>query len=260
MLRNIWKPALALGAVLAASGAVSAGDGNTVLLSGGKGSTTMTLGGSGTAEKAATEDTELAGYRGYYGGYRGGYGYRGWGGGYGGYRGGYYGGYRGAYYGGYRAGYWGGYRGGYWGGYRGGWGGWGGYARPYYAGFYRPYYYSQSYYTSYPIYTSYYDCGPSVDLYLGINGGAASGAPAVNLGTDFAQPVQPMAQPVVPGDGTFPYDGGPANPIPQPQPDTKPIPSAIPAPTVTDLPISGKSKSPFAPATTPYKYKAYGEK
>src|SRR4051812_14455741 len=110
---NTWKSAFALGAVLTAAGASSAGDRDTMLLSGGPGgSTTMTLGGKGTAAQAATEDTELArGYHGggHYGGYHG--GYRGWGGGYGGYRG-YYGGYRGGY-----GGYYGGYRGYGYGGY-----------------------------------------------------------------------------------------------------------------------------------------------
>src|SRR6187551_1911531 len=107
MTRNIWKPVLALGAVLAVSGIASAGDRDTMLLSGGtKDAATMTLGGKGTVEQAATEDLELTGYG--YGGYHGGH-Y--------GYRGGYYGGYRGGYYAGYRGGYYGGYRGGYYGGY-----------------------------------------------------------------------------------------------------------------------------------------------
>lgn len=129
---KIWRPALALGAVLAATGAASAGDRDT---------TTMTLGGKGTAAQAATEDAELT--HGYRGGYRGGYG-----GGYGGYRGGYsssyygggYGGYRGGYGNYHRGGYGGGYGGGYYGGgYRGGYGSYygGGYGS-YYGGYSRP--------------------------------------------------------------------------------------------------------------------------
>jgi hypothetical protein len=263
MLRKIWKPALALGAVLAATGAAGAGDRDTVLLSGSAGSATMTLGGTGTAAKAATEDNELA--RGYHGGgFHGGFG--GYHGGYGGYRGGYYGGYRGYGYGGYRGYGYGGYRGFY---------------RPYYAGYYRPYYgygygyglgglglgyglgyggyglgYS-SYSTYYSSYPAYYSCG-----YLGI-GGTGTGAPVVNLGTtSFAQPVvpNPMPQPATPGDGTFPYDGGPSSPVPLPKADPGAIPPANPSSTATDLPVSGKSRSLVTPVVSPYKYKAYGEK
>jgi hypothetical protein len=262
MIRNIWKPALALGAVLAVSGVASAGDRDTMLLSGTKDAATMTLGGKGTVEQAATSDLEQT--RGYhYGGYRGwggGYGYRGY---YGGYRGGYYGGYRGGYYTGYRGGYYG-YRGGYYGGYYPRTFISLGFGRPYYGGYYGGLggyggyyggYYPSAY--SYPIYSGYYGSsyyGCSSGVYLGIAGGAGTAAPVVNLGDSFASPppvTQPMAQPAAP-EGTFPYDGGPSNPVPLPNADPKP-------PTVSDLPISGK-KPGIAPATTPYKYKAYGEK
>lgn len=234
MIRNTWKPVLALGAVLAATSATSAGD--TVPLSGGAPGTTMTLGGQGTAAQAAGEDNELA------------HGRR-WGGGYG-YRGGWGGGYYSGYRGGWGGGYYGGYRGGYYTGYRGWNGGWGG-------GYYRPaYYYTpRVYYSSYPVYSSYYtnDCAPGVSFTFGISGGATSGAPAVNLGgTSFARP---MAQPTPP-DGTFRYDGGPAIPVPMPKPDVQPIPPANPS-SATDLPISGK---PRPAVVVPYKYKAYGEK
>jgi hypothetical protein len=269
MLRNTWKPALALGAVLATSGAVSAADRDTIPLFGGSSSTTMTLGGQGTAAQAATEDNELThGYKYRYGGYRGGYGF------------GYYGGYRGYYggYGGYRGygrhyagygGYYGGYRGGYYGGYRGyGYAGYYGGYRPYYGGYssfsyYQPAYYS-SYYASYPVYSAYYDCGPSI--YLGVGGATGIGAPVVTLGTDFARPAevaqpapeaaQPMVPPSAPGNGTFPYDGGPANPVPLPKADPNAMPPVNPALIATDLPISLKPKS----AVSPYRYKAYGEK
>jgi hypothetical protein len=270
MTRNIWKPALALGAVLAVSGIARAGDRDTVQLSGSAdkfGAATMTLGGTGTAAQAATEDNELThGYR--YGGYRG------WGGGYG---------YRGYYGGGWNRG-WGGYgygwNRGYYGGWNRGWGGWGyprtvvslNFNRPYYGGwgggwggYYRPsYFYSSSFY-SYPVYSNYYcDSG----LYLGIGGGTGTAAPAVTLGgSNFAPPVvtqpefaQPMAQPGAP-EGTFPYDGGPSNPVPLPNADPlqpQQIPPAIP--DATDLPVSGKAKPGISPAKTPYKYKAYGEK
>ena len=252
MLRNTWKPALALGAVLATCGAASAGDRDAQLLFGGGSSTTMTLGGQGTAAQAATEDSELThwkryGYYGGYGGYRG-YGY-----------GGYYGRSYGYGYGGYSRGYYGGY-GGY-GGYRSYSYGYGGY-RPYYGGYYggsRAYYgggYYPSYYRSFPAYSAYYYSGPGI--YLGI-GAVDNVAPVVTLGAELARPseiVQPMAAPVVPGNGTFPYDGGPANPVPLPKADPQAIPPANPASIATDLPISLKPK----PAVNPYKYKAYGEK
>ena len=79
----------------------------------------------------------------------------------------------------------------------------------------------------------------------------------VPLGGGFARPpavAQPMAPPVAPG-GTFPYDGGPANPVPLPKADPNAAPPADPT-TATDLPISLKPK----PAAPQYKYKAYGEK
>lgn len=242
MTRHFWAPALALGAALATNGVASADDSP-------RPSTTMTLGGKGTAAQAAVEDSELThgrGYRGYYG----------WGGGYGGYRG-YYGGY-GGYYGGYR-GYYGGGYGGYRSYYGGGWGGYYGYRPAYYSSYYsfgyRPYY--SSFY--YPVYSSYYSAGPS--FYLGIGGGLTSGAPTVTLGESFARPpvvtqsTPPMTAPNAPGDGTFPYDGGPINPVPLPKSDPQAIPPANPS-SATDLPISLKPKA----ATTPYKYKAYGEK
>ena len=226
MTWTTWKPALALGAVLAAGGAASADDRDTHQLPGSTG-TTMTLGGKGTAQQAATEDTELArGYRGGYSyhGYHGGYGYRGGYGGYGGY--GYRGGY-GGYYGSYYRGNYGGYYGGY---------------RPAY--YYTPrVYYSNYYYPTY--YPSYYGGG----IYIGISGGNSTDVPVVNLGGIGARP---MSQPATLGDGTFQYDGGPANPVPQPKADPQMNPSAAPA----DLPVSFKPK----PATSPYKYKAYGEK
>jgi hypothetical protein len=113
-----------------------------------------------------------------------------------------------------------------------------------------------SYYT-YPTFPVVYPtCYTAPVISLGIGGGVGSGAPTVPLGTtNFARPTPPMAQPVAPGDGTFPYDGGPANPVPVPMPDAKPVPAPGPS-TATDLPISVKPK----PVATPYKYKAYGEK
>jgi hypothetical protein len=262
MIWNTWKPALALGAVLAATGLTSAGDRDTALMSGGPGgSTTMTLGGRGTAAQAVTQDTELAGhgggghgggghgggFHGGYGGFHGGYGGYGYGGYYGGYRG--YGGFYRPYYAGYYRPYYGyglglGYGLGYggYGGYGYGLGVNGGYGNLGYGGFY------SNYYNSYPNYGN--GCG----MYLGISGGTAgSGAQTIALGSGFARPVA-ASQPTQPfqssADGTFPYDGGPIYPVPQLKAD----PQAKPPVTSTEL-ISSKPKT-----TTTSKYKAYGEK
>ena len=95
--------------------------------------------------------------------------------------------------------------------------------------------------------------------FVGINGTADdANAPAVSLNLAVARnPVvlnQPLPdQPDIPG--TFRYDGGPANPVPQPKPDANPQTQTVPA--ATGLPVSlMKETKP----TSPYKYKAYGEK
>jgi hypothetical protein len=94
-----------------------------------------------------------------------------------------------------------------------------------------------------------------VGVATGISGNAGTGLPMTN---GYAP--APMAQPTVPNDGTFPYDGGPKNPIPLPMADPQSIPATNFVTTPTATPISGKTASGIAPATTPYKYKAYGEK
>lgn len=148
------------------------------------------------------------------------------------YRGGY--GYRGGYYGGgwgYRGGYYGGYRGYGWGGYRGGWGGYYGGYRPYYGyngfigyGGYRPYYYGG--YGGFVGYGSYYGgfgYGGWGGGYCGISGtGDDAGAPIVSLN---------MAVTKNPVTGAFKADGASAT-----------------------LPVS------LPKASSPYTYKAYGEK
>jgi hypothetical protein len=166
-------------------------------------------------------DTELIQYRGrggYGGGYRGGYGgYRGGYGSYGGYRGGYgYGGYRGGYggyYGGYR-GYYGGGYGNYYGGYRGGYYGGGyGYYRPYYNNYYYGSYYRPHYYNRYyRIVADPCDIVPNVTLTL-----QSTNYPQVVNPNQYEQPMQVI--PNTSGNQTYPYDGGPKNPIPMPPAD-----------------------------------------
>lgn len=240
MTWNTWKAALTIGAVLATAGVSSAQDQDTLQLGGEPTGITMTLGGQGTAADAATQDTELThGYRkygGYYGGYGNYYGYRGgYGGYYGGYRGG-YGGY-GRYYGGY-----GGY-GRYYGGYNSFYFSY----RPAYYNYYRPYYYR-------PYYSNYYYPGYGSGFYFGFRiSGDADALNTLTVPLGSAKPVAQPTQPIAPGNNPFRYDGGPANPIPLPAPDTKPMPPASP-PGANDLPIS------IAPKKTTSKFKAYGER
>lgn len=162
-------------------------------------------------------DTELVRW-----GYRGGYG------GYGGYRGGYYGGYRGGYYGGgygyggYRGGYYGGYYGGYRGGYYGGgYGYYGGY-RPYYNNYYYGSYYRPHYYNRYyRIVADPCDVVPNVTLTY------QPTYPQTITTQQYVQPIpsNTYGQPIVPnvnGNQTYPYDGGPKNPIPMPPAENTP--------------------------------------
>jgi len=241
--------------------------------------TTITLG-------SANADVELARYG---GGGRGGIGYRG---GYGGYRGG-YAGYRGGY-GGYRGGYYGGYRG-YYGGYAG-YRGYGGYYRPYYASYYRPYYFSNSYrpyyYNNYGYGSGYYGGGYydsgyySSPYYYGCSTGYApvvsqyaytqpylssvtpyGTAPVYNNNAPLNNGIngynsQPPMPPVEPGDGTYPYDGGPNQMVPMPQQQQQQQ-QINPAKTpnrnpVADLRLVSTTNQQTQP-TTQFTYPAYGE-
>ena len=300
MLRNGWRSAaLALGAVLAATGTSQAGgngqSGDTILLVGrADDAPTRTLDirpGDGSTDTIQVWHHGGYGHfggfhRGFYGGY-GGYrgfgwgGYRGIGYGWGGYRGFYrpyygygFGGYRGFYrpYYGYGAGYPYGLGLGY-GGYGLGYGGYGlgyGYGLGgYYGGYGLGYGYPVSYYSSYSYYPSYYGYGYG---YCPINGNVATMPQATVLNVN---PIQVMPQatetpspaPVLPNPQsaqpqqqqqpqqpqTFPYDGGPASPVPQPRPDANP--SSVPVRPV--VPAEGRPVS--LPAKKKYTYPAYGE-
>jgi len=220
MARNIaLLAALALGVVLATGGIATAQDG-TPGKSGISGMT-MTLGGKGTAaQAAAADDTELTWCHRRWCGWGGcGWGGCGWGGC----------GWRGC-----------------------GWGGYCSYAPVYYA----PPVYSVSYYTPfcYRSYPTLYG-GFGYGNYIGINGTEKdASAPAVSLNAAVAK--SPVVTPRA-GDmgGGFRYDGGPANPIPQPKPDAVPSTQAAPA---AGLPVS--LSKPAAKPASPYTYKAYGEK
>ena len=56
--------------------------------------------------------------------------------------------------------------------------------------------------------------------------------------------------PAIPG--TFTYDGGPVNPVPEVKPDAAPLAASSAA---VGLPVSLKKEN-----SSPYRYKAYGEK
>jgi hypothetical protein len=200
------------------------------------------------------------------GGYRGGYGYRGFG--YGGYRG-YYGGYRPYYYG-YRPFYYG-YRPYYY-----------NYYRPYY-GYYRPYYYNSYYYNSYwPYYWGISYPSYSFGLSIGYSGyypiwgrSAVTRSLVIQPSPSYAEPSQPdeslpgtTPQPQMPkaDEGTYPYDGGPMNPVPVPMQEARPsiVPYAELHPEerfvslTPDAPTLLNVKS--EPKTGKWNYPAYGEK
>jgi len=277
MLSRPLAYGLALAAGLALSSAARAGDDVIRLAfptsppkSGGD---VRTL--SATADDLAT-DTLDARYG--YGGYRGGYG--GYRGGYGGYRGGYYGGYRGGYYAGYRGGYYGGYRGGYYGGFRGGYGA---FYRPFYGAYYggySPYYYSSySYYNYSPYYYGgYYGCSdvggaevypicsrtvvvrPSTTVYYEPQAQVLPQQPQLRE----SQPL-PSPAPVMPkaDDSTFPYDGGPKDPVPMPQTFEEARPMLVPPrarPQATETLVSLPAKQqPEAKKSGKWNFPAYGE-
>jgi hypothetical protein len=206
-------------------------------------------GGSKTRNLLRTDDDDADNLLAYYRGGRGGWG---------GYRGG---------WGGYRGG-WAGHRGWGWGG---GWRGWGwgwrgwGWGRPYWGyawrPFYRPWYYTPYYYAPPVYYYSY----PTADYYsypltfdINLNGvglrTALGSPPSTNYGTP-APPTQTLPYPRLNGNSpTYPYDGGPQNPVPLPKSGRE----AIPAPTPT-VPLDGRAVSIPARPAPKFAYPAYGE-
>jgi len=237
----------------------------------------MTLAGSGSArandtvrlldntdrDRAADvdgdTDTHLV-YRrggfGYGGGYGRGFGYGGYGRGFG------YGGYGRGFYGGYGRGYGYGYGRGFYGSYYrpfisigiGGYGyggyGYGGYYQPYYgvssySSYYYPSYYSSYYpgYYSYPSYSYapiYAPCSTTVTEVTTapqvVTVTPSTPSYSVAPSTSYSQiPAPRVLAPA--GDGTFPYDGGPRNPLPMPGPDGDANPMSAPRKTV---PLDGR--------------------
>jgi hypothetical protein len=127
--------------------------------------------------------------------------------------------------------------------------------------FYRPYYYYRpSYYYYRPFYYPSYYYYYAPPIFDGCYRTSIESPPVVSRVIADPAPyrqVQPIrVTPVVPsGDGTFPYDGGPVRPIPQPR-GVDPEPSKAPKPSV---PLDGKLISTAPSKTSQYAYPAYGE-
>jgi len=259
-MRSTWTAVAAgvLGVLLAAP--ATRADDDTVRLGGNIEAKTTTLSYDGQSDTVLMR------------GVRGGFGFHG------GFRGGYHVGYRGGFYGGgfRHVGY-----GGRFGGYRYGMGyyrfggyGYGGYYaayRPYYGyGYGGGYYSSPCYYPTYTYVTPYYNYAPPVYYtpgysYYPTNAQVQVGQPigkTLYVGPS-QQPYQPMMPPAQNGNGTFPYDGGPANPIPLPKdgssdqgPTFQPLPKQVP--TDGRL-VSIPAVQPTKTGSSGFAYPAYGE-
>jgi hypothetical protein len=116
----------------------------------------------------------------------------------------------------------------------------------YSAGFYGPsvsFYSSPSYYYSPPI---YYSTPSFCPISLSAN---------VQVPIDPTNVLPPPMTPANPGFGTYPYDGGPANPVPMPR--AEPGPTNAPPKAV----VPGDERPVSLPAKAgKYNYLAYGEK
>ena len=126
------------------------------------------------------------------------------------------------------------------------------YSAPYFRyGYYRPYVYS--YYYAPPVYyysAPYYYC-PISDTAPTMPYATTLGLRAGYTAPQSAPDAVTAPAPLPPADGTYPYDGGPANPVPQP--------SARPAaPATPPVPLEGRPVSLPAPEKK-YTYPAYGE-
>jgi hypothetical protein len=146
-----------------------------------------------------------------------------------------------------------------------GFGNYPGYYYPSYDPYYYPaYYYSSSVYSPPVYYPSGVYGAPSVyytpaycDYPLGYglsNGGATLATPERSIMAQASGPEAsiPMSRPA-PNDGTNPYEGGPANPVPMPQAEPRPNRKARPTHAPDGRLAVIESKAPT------YRYPAYGE-
>jgi hypothetical protein len=151
------------------------------------------------------------------------------------------------------------------------------YYRPFAYSWYRPFYYRPFAYSWYRPFYSFYYYSPPLYYYtpsyyywwgpcnLTDAVAAAPAVPAViRPDQDQAAPPPPQPQPAPqyqpPSQfGTYPYDGGPRNPVPMPKGTSQPSPApdAKPAPRPT-VPREGIPVSIPAP-TVQFRYPAYGE-
>jgi hypothetical protein len=132
---------------------------------------------------------------------------------------------------------------------------WPRYDYPYYYGDYSPSYYYTSYADDpllyyYPENVYVVPNGYSSPLSNGLSNGSIRSIMPRVAGPEEALP---LPQPV-PNDGTYPYDGGPVNPVPIPQADPAPKRKAGPTPAPDAQVVAIGSKTPK------YIYQAYGER
>jgi hypothetical protein len=135
------------------------------------------------------------------------------------------------------------------------------YYRPY--AYYRPYYYPSFYFSvARPYYPAYY-AAPSAYYYpapyyfyypvgLNVTTGAATSPAILRSGSSGIETLPlPTPAPGQAAPGTYPYDGGPANPVPPAKRENKP-------PNAT-MPLEGRTVSVPGATTPRYTYPAYGE-
>jgi hypothetical protein len=132
-----------------------------------------------------------------------------------------------------------------------GWWGWGGYWP----------WYGYGYYGGYsPVYVDYNYYTPYID-YSVLSYGTPVVSPGVTVDvapySNYTAPAPTPSAPAVPpnGDGTYPYDGGPTNPVPLPRPMPKADPTAVPP---AGVPLEGRPVS-LTRGTSRWAYPAYGE-
>jgi hypothetical protein len=103
-----------------------------------------------------------------------------------------------------------------------------------------------AFYYAPPPWFSFYPAGLNVTI-------ASPAAPSILRSGPSGIENLPLPTPVPgqPAPGTYPYDGGPANPVPPAKRENKP-------PNAT-MPLEGRTVSVPAPATPKYAYPAYGE-
>ncbi len=134
-----------------------------------------------------------------------------------------------------------------------GWGwGWGGY----YGGYYGyPYYYSAPAYYYSPYYYSPYYYSP---YYYPI-GNTTVSTPYVTVRIGSSSNAEPLPAPTLPADPsrTYPYDGGPAYPVPMPPP----VPNTTNDLQAPPKPVQDRAVSlPANSGGSKFAYPAYGEK